>query len=772
MKLYKTIIKITITLVITAVPIAWLVATNSGLNTALSVASLFSPVKFSYKSSKGSVIGINPIEIIDLTFEYEGETLQVADFNVNWRKRSFTANNVRGFAKFLPKSELLADQQLVLNQINGDMQLLEQKNTWVINLIGKSANAAITGSLHARYEKSEWNLPYINLKVGKNTLVLKQQNLNDYSWDLKIVEPQVIFAQSSGSLYANGIIQNLLTQPNIKATVTSKKFILQDYQVKDLQANITIGDTAASPLDINIQSTAIYFSKNKVNNFRLSIAGNNTKHTIHANATYDSNIVNLTASAQLQNSIWESDDLALKINQQNFSGKTSYNIKKTNAKLELYANAKNYLRATLALKNNNINGELKVTASDIEFLMQFMPEVTRLKGKFEANARISGTISTPVIVVDAHLTEVTATLPRYGVKIKPLEIHIDGDQNGRFTLNGKGKMRRGPGSFTFNGYIEPFKIDMPNALNIIGDKVEFINNSTAHLIASNKIKLNYVRQEHRLDITGDIEIHEGNITIQDRSSQTVKTKDVVYSEQKTSHTKNLLINPHVNLRVIEGVKFTGFDLYADISGKINITQRNNIMYADGRITIKEGTYQLPGQKLSIQKGRILYPPGTSLTNPVLDIKMHGKSSSQESIKGSGHDVELSVYGTAHKPIISESGLTGKQDRAISRALLTGSSVISGNLLQDKLKISEIGLTGNDDPSVSFFNAPLKGNTLRNKDLVVGRPLSKKLYLQYLHSISEANQKVRLKYSLNRIWSIGVESGTQGGGADLSFSIER
>lgn len=771
-KLYKIITKVAITLAIATIPIAWLMTTNSGLNTALGAIGFFSPIKFSYGACKGNIIGKLPIHIFNVAFEYDGEILQVADLSLNWRSRSFNANNVHGFAKFLPKSELLADQLLVLNQVSGSMQPVEQQQTWIINLIGKSANAAITGTLHARYEKNDWNVPFLNLKVGKNTIVLKQQNLNNYSWELSILEPQVIFAQSSGTLYAKGVIENLLTAPSIKATVSSKNFVLQDYRVKDLQANMTVSDSNGAPLNINIKIASIYFANHKINNFGLAITGNNVKHSIRANAICDNHAITIAANAQIQNSIWNSDNLTLKIDQQQFNGKSSYNIKKTNGKLEIYSRPENYLKANLALKDNYLNGDAQIVANDIEFLMQFMPEITRLKGNFVANAKISGTIATPNIIANAHLTGVTATLPRYGVKIKPLELHLESDQQGRFTLSGKGKMRRGPGSFTLNGYIEPFKKDMPNALNIIGDKVEFINNQTARLIASNKVRLNYVPQEHRLDITGDIEIHEGYITIQDRNSQTVKTKDVVYVDHKVSHAKSLLINPHINLRIIDGVKFTGFDLYADISGKLNITQRNNIIYADGRITIKEGTFQLPGQKLLIHKGRILYPPGTSLTNPVLDIKMHGKSGSQESIQGSGHDVELSVYGTAHKPVISESGLTGKQDRAISTALLTGSSVISGNLLQDKLKISEFGVTGNDGPNVSFFSAPIKGNSLRNKDLVVGRPLSKKLYLQYLHSIGEANQKVRLKYSLNRIWAIGVESGTQGGGADISFSVER
>ncbi len=101
------------------------------------------------------------------------------------------------------------------------------------------------------------------------------------------------------------------------------------------------------------------------------------------------------------------------------------------------------------------------------------------------------------------------------------------------------------------------------------------------------------------------------------------------------------------------------------------------------------------------------------------------------------DLELIVQGTAQKPVISESGLAGNKDRLISQALLTGSGVISNNLLQDKLKISEIGLTSREEEHVDFFDDPSKDkNALKNKDVVVGRSLGSKFYIQYLHSIGE------------------------------------
>jgi translocation and assembly module TamB len=420
--------------------------------------------------------------------------------------------------------------------------------------------------------------------------------------------------------------------------------------------------------------------------------------------------------------------------------------------------------ARMLLDTSRLDADINLASDDLTLLMQWMPDVTRLKGKFRSNAKFSGTLDKPIITSAAHLTDITATIPSLGVKIKPMELHLIGDRHGAFDLTGTGSMRRGPGTFTLKGHIEPFKDNIPNYIQFFGDNIEFINNQTAHLIASLDVQLHYELEAQRVDLNGDVTINSGKITIADKSTHTVKSKDVVFIDEPTLNSGNTIsFNPDINLRIIEGVQFTGFGLQADVSGKLAITQRHDAIYADGRVTIKEGTFQLPGQKLFINKGRLLYPPGTLLVNPVLDIKLRDQS----------EQMELAVQGTAQKMLITESGLASNKDRAMSQALLTGTSVISGNLLQDKLKISEIGLTSHDENHVEFFDDPGRNkSSFKNKDLVLGRPLGKKFYLQYLHSIGEANQRVRLKYSLNPFWDIGLESGTQGGGADLSFSIER
>jgi autotransporter translocation and assembly factor TamB len=527
----------------------------------------------------------------------------------------------------------------------------------------------------------------------------------------------------------------------LKATIKAKQLVLQGYHIKNLNTKIDMTNNIGDLLDITLNADSISINEDLINSINIAISGKLDKHTISAKATYNAIPIELYTTANVKSKTWHAEQLRLQLLGAQLNG-----------------------AAKMLLDTRKLDASVSLSTDDLTLLMKWMPDVTRLKGKFAVEAKFTGALDAPVMTSTAHLTDITATIPSLGIKIKPMELHLVGDQDGIFNLTGAGSMRRGPGTFTLKGQIQPFKDSMPNSIQFIGDNIEFINNQTAQLIASLDVQMHYESASQRVDINGDVTINSGKITIADKSTHTVKSKDVVFiNEPSLKSDKIINFNPDINLRIIEGVQFTGFGLQAEVSGKLAITQRHDAIYADGRVTIKEGTFQLPGQKLFINKGRLLYPPGTLLVNPVLDIKLHDQN----------EQLELAVQGTAQKMLITESGLASNKDRAMSQALLTGTSVISGNLLQDKLKISEIGLASHDEGNVEFFDDPGRNkSSFKNKDLVLGRPLGKKFYLQYLHSIGEANQRVRLKYSLNPFWDIGLESGTQGGGADLSFSIER
>lgn len=772
MQIYKFVLKTTLILAAIALPITWLVTTNSGLNTALMIASCFAPVKISYATASGQLIG-KTITLTNIEITDSQQKLRIAQININWHAKKFSLHNIQGLENFLPGQQLLAmGKQTILEQVHGTVKigLASQQIDLAIN--GQWQQEPLTANVHILHNENNWQLKYADLKIASNSLIIQPITNNGFSWDLKILHPQSIFKDGRGSLSSSGQITDLAAIPKLSAKLNADHFSLQDYAVKKLAINATSDQ-------ILLTADKITAFNENINNLKILIAGkvSKQKNTWHiANLTLGYKEETLSGSAKFNT---ETGASQVTIEGKPFTFPTNISLTTKNynelqAKIALHADPLNNITAAIKIKGQQLDGQVNLKATNLDLIMEWLPDITRLKGKLNARIKLSGRINAPTLISDAHLTDITATIPALGVKIKPMHLHVTNDRHGKLILKGHGKMRRGPGEFSLDGFIEPFKANMPNALNIVGTSVEFVNNQTAHLIASNKLKLSYDFVADRLDIIGNIEIEKGNIYFNSKQTNTVKSKDVVFIDHKPQTKQTYFnINPDINLRIQDGVHFNGFGLDADITGKLDINQRQDTVYATGRISIKSGTFELPGQKLQIQKGRLLFPPGTLLSNPALDIKMRSTPHTTTNNSVATSDLDLFIHGTAQAPIISDTGMAGNQDKALSQAILAGSSVLSKNILQDKLKVTELGIVSQITEGSAFFENPAKNkSSLRNKDFVIGRPLGNKLYLQYLHSMGKANKRVRLKYALNKNWSLGLESGDHGGGADLSFAIER
>lgn len=586
-----------------------------------------------------------------------------------------------------------------------------------------------------------------NLVVQKNAHTVKIDRL-DFDWNLKTVDlANIKFPEISPEVLVNSAHSKILLttgSKEIQTTLTGKLNGLVNAVLKDKIWQLT-------ELKLNFENSKLNITPTNINSYawdlNLSQLG-----TIKASGKININPNSITISADINSPAFGTAKANILYNQQEiWHIQANGNLKLS---IQHYTPSNIAMQADVAINSKKLTGVIDLNTNDLSLIMHWLPDVTRLKGLLNSKIKINGTINKPVITSETSLTQITATIPSLGVKIKPMELHLTNDIHNKFILTGKGKMRRGSGEFTIDGYVEPFKTNMPNSIRLVGKDIEFINNSNAKLTASNDLTFSYDMQDMRLDINGDINIQQGNLKFSPKTANTIKSKDIIFIDTKATKTqinkKHILFNPAINLRISEGVHFTGFGLDANVTGKVAIHQRHNNIYGDGRITIKQGTFQLPGQKLDINRGRLLYPPGTLLANPSLDLKMISDN----------NDLELHVNGTATAPIIRESGnLAQNQEKALSQAILTGSSLLSKNLLQDKLKLSELGVT----------KSPTDKD---NKEIVIGRHVGKKMYLQYLHSINEANDRVRLKYDINKNWYIGIESGQKGGGVDIGFAIER
>jgi hypothetical protein len=582
-----------------------------------------------------------------------------------------------------------------------------------------------------------------------------------------VVPYKINVKQISGSLYQGLYLEDLnITNNNFNLKITKASIKINWLELfKKQKIAISIREFNGFLNNNIIKADINFFIKKKIN--YLLIINNNFKNFIKIG----NNILNL--EQDLNNNIINFKLIINNLEQLDFfnqkiSGKLIANGSIANDFSKIVANftelpIMQHSNNKLTLLINKQFIEASINFQDISYFMKLMPSITRLKGKLIGFVKLDYNKN---ISTNLALKDLTMSLPEYGIKIKPLNINLSANATKHVLISGKGFMRNGPGEFDLKGFIEPFSNNYTNLLEVSGNNIECINTSEYHLITSLQLKLSYIMANNALTINGKINIPKGTINLDNQKTVLlVKSKDIIFNNHVNIHLdNNLKILPTIDLKIEPETKLLGKGLNTIISGKLKIYTENNILLGDGRITIKQGTYKLSGQEFTIEKGRMIYLPGTLINNPTLDIKIFPKIKQQQ-------EQYLYVEGNLNNPIIKDSGLANEH-QAMLQLLGFGSDKITAGI-KEKLHLQEFGIQEDNYLSSKFKFKPFDESLLQNKFFVVGKKINKNTNLQYLKTLNSIDNTVRLKYMLSPNWSLGLESSTEGGhGADLEFSLEK
>jgi len=345
----------------------------------------------------------------------------------------------------------------------------------------------------------------------------------------------------------------------------------------------------------------------------------------------------------------------------------------------------------------------------------------------------------------------------------------------------------GEGQFYFQGTSE-FSPDRKMTLNITGKNIEIYNTAHLNLIASPEVTLEYVNQIFFLQ--GTVHIPKASITMRDQKNTALLSKDIVLTTESGEPLHPFKIIPSLYVIIDNQLHFKGYGIDGIVGGKLAIDERpDGLLSGSGRLTIKEGKYRLQGATRYIHHGRLLFPPGTLLNDPLLDIRISQNRPEQQAHSVSDADVGIYVQGTLQKPIFHPYSNAHLQNKDIlSRLGFGGPETPNDENQRQVLSQTAFLFAGNANPFVEHLqnNLGLEEFNLESRQthksfytqggtetfFVVGKPLSRKLYLQYQQNVLEPISTIRLKYALSRHFTTSLETGTEGLGGDLIFSMER
>jgi hypothetical protein len=461
--------------------------------------------------------------------------------------------------------------------------------------------------------------------------------------------------------------------------------------------------------------------------------------------------------------------------------------------LQLKEHSKNSLEGHIALPNfkltefwkeQPIEGSMVGTLKDLSITYLLVPAISRLKAETNLVATLKGTLAQPLLHLDAKLNNGIFSIPKQHITIKQFSAHLTGDLPGTLTLTSNGTLSDNP--FTLQGTIDPLSLNHNTSFEFLGKNLRIYNTDNIQIIASPHLSLRY--DDGCLKITGDVDIPLANITMRETLNHVIRSNDVrIIDKKNTMDTtpQSLYIDPNISILIDDSLHFKGHGLDAVIGGRLQIERRHDGLYTGtGRLRVRKGKYRIQGSMGHIRHGRLLFPGGTLLNNPVLDIRIAKK---RERLEDS-NEVGIYVQGSLLKPIFSPYSTDNLQNSEILSQLGFGSNqteaqggrqlfsqsawlLNSGatplvDQLQNKFGLEEIGIQSRN--TSNSINMP--GGV--DSYLVVGKSLTEKLYIQFLQSMMEQSTLLLLKYYLTNNIAIGIEKGTEGMGSDLSFSVEK
>jgi translocation and assembly module TamB len=421
-------------------------------------------------------------------------------------------------------------------------------------------------------------------------------------------------------------------------------------------------------------------------------------------------------------------------------------------------------------KQARITSTLALNLTDKGLVSVFVPTLSTTSGQVNGDLVVGGTIGEPLLSGNATLKDAGVTLPQAGIQLRDVNMQVSGSGN---TLDLQGSVTSGEGIASYRGQLT-FRPNAPVSMDLAltGERLQVANIPEAMVLASPDLRITL--REQQLDITGSVNIPEAQIRIRELKGVAKESGDLVLVEQQTevAQTGKLQVAARINLVLADKVSFDGFGLTGKLDGKVEIIEQpGKVTRGQGELNIKEGQYAVYGQKLEIERGRLVFAGGP-IDNPGLDMRVIRKSG--DVLAG------VRVTGTATVPTLTLfSDPTMEQSDILSYLLLgiptSKASGAQGAALSGAA--ASLGLAGGDWISKKLGNAfgidevgVESGDTVEESSLVLGKYLSPRLYISYAVGLFDQLNTFRMRYDLSRRWSVQTETGAATG-ADLLFTLE-
>jgi len=400
------------------------------------------------------------------------------------------------------------------------------------------------------------------------------------------------------------------------------------------------------------------------------------------------------------------------------------------------------------------------------------------RGKISLDGGVQGTLDSPKISGSAKLDDVSFRDFGQGIRFAQISGSLDTDGASIRLTDVKGKS--GSGTFELSGHIDVLAPGMPVDLTLTGRNIQPLASDllTADMDADLTIKGNAAE---KLTVGGKVKVSRADINIPDSLPPSVATLDVKKKGVPPAPPPQpgLALALDVTVEAPEQIFVRGRGLDAEMGGKLTVGGTADEPDVGGGFDLRQGTFSLAGQTLTITKGRIGFDgrgPGGKL-DPTLDITSESNSN--------GIDAILTVGGYADHPVIKLTSTPELPQDEILAHLLFNSSMSQLTPLQiasiAQAVASMSGAGGGFDPlammrktlgidrlSVSSNSSTATGST--NTMVEAGKYVAPGVYVGTRQGMSGGTQ-ARVQIDITRQLKFDTTLGTGGGTPATGTTID-
>lgn len=516
-------------------------------------------------------------------------------------------------------------------------------------------------------------------------------------------------------------------------------------------------------------------------------------------------LVTLNASATLNRDTFKVRDVAMQVSSDNTvffalnqetSTRLSYwelsargNADAVTAELEgQLANNEGGLFGDLAILDlydtRELEGSLLFALDDLAMLDWVLPGMRYHGGKATAQLNLTGTMSDPSLNGDMEVYAKSVVFAETNFVFNDVRLALIDRPDSQGTLEIEGQAKAGDqGWLLVEGVAMP--LDAEAYLRITGKNFRALQMPTATVDVSPDLTVHV--NQRAIDIAGTVDIPYAAITAPDFETSVSNSNDVVITRDGEPVTEGiaqedgLAVNAQVRVTLGQQVSVDAYGFTGRLQGSLEVVEEpRRPTTAIGSINVAEGSYELYGQELTIDRGAFIYNGG-DISNPGLDLRVKRDIANGNSLRSV--NVGAQVVGTLTEPDFRLYSTPAMPDSEILSYLILGKSMQSASSTSsDDIQLQALLMLGakgtdaigeslQDTFGIDEFGIDNDPNT-RETSFYIGKYLSPKLFVRYGVGLLESTNTFMVRYQLTERLLIETMASSQAQGGDIFYTFER